>query len=57
MTFELAGLLIVAMYIFLQPASYVVFLTTLVGTKNKMFQNFKVVLQLSYNRLKPQFVV
>ena len=30
MTFESAGLLIVAIYIWLPPASYVVFLTTLV---------------------------
>ena len=31
MTFESEGLLIVAIYIWLPPASYVVFLTTLVG--------------------------
>ena len=31
MTFESKGLLIVAIYIWLPPASYVVFLTTLVG--------------------------
>ena len=31
MTFESAGLLIVAIYIWLPPASYVVFLTTLVS--------------------------
>ena len=30
MTFETEGLLIVAIYIYLPPASYVVFLTTLV---------------------------
>ena len=30
-TFESVGLLIVAIYIWLPPASYVVFLTTLVG--------------------------
>ena len=34
MTFESEGLLIVAIYIWLPPASYVVFLTTLVGGCN-----------------------
>ena len=37
MTFESGGLLIVAIYIWLPPASYVVFLTTLVNTINHMY--------------------
>ena len=37
MTFESAGLLIVAIYIWLPPASYVVFLTTLVIIRDRAF--------------------
>ena len=38
MTFESVGLLIVAIYIWLPPASYVVFLTTLVLTIGEVMQ-------------------
>ena len=45
MTFESEGLLIVAIYIWLPPASYVVFLTTLVAISHKYL--IKVCLTLS----------
>ena len=38
MTFESEGLLIVAIYIWLPPASYVVFLTTLVLSDHRLIQ-------------------
>ena len=47
MTFESEGLLIVAIYIWLPPASYIVFLTTLVTCDLELkawttFQNFNI---------------
>ena len=44
MTFESEGLPIVAIYIWLPPASYVVFLTTLDGFRIEFLQNMDIVI-------------
>ena len=50
MTFESEGLLIVVIYIWLPLASYVVFLTTLVGIDVYMYVPWGKILRLSLNQ-------